>query len=332
MARRSPTAGGPLQEVREGSIDGRDHPPSARRRGGLHRRAARARRGGLRQRRRPQRPARSPPSWSSTPSASSATTSSSSSTRRTPASRSSCARPRSSASTGPSWSATWPPARARATSSRSKRASSTSSRPTRRNWVDLSPLRRRPVAASTCPGSGSWARRSDGRLIGLPTDVGSLAVCYRKDLFEAAGLPTERDAGVGALAGLERVHRDRPEVQAGHRQGRARLGHHRRQRACCSRAAATCSTRHSLRGDDNRDLIADKSPAVKNAWDTAVKSIEPTSPPRRRPGRRSGALASRTAPSRRPSARPGCSASSSGQLRCRPTRASGTSRRAGRRR
>ncbi|SCL29613.1 carbohydrate ABC transporter substrate-binding protein, CUT1 family (TC 3.A.1.1.-) [Micromonospora nigra] len=34
--------------------------------------------------------------------------------------------------------------------------------------------------------------------IGLGTDVGGLAMCYRTDLFEAAGLPTERDA-VSAL-------------------------------------------------------------------------------------------------------------------------------------
>lgn len=33
----------------------------------------------------------------------------------------------------------------------------------------------------------------DGRQIGLGTDVGGLAICYRRDLFEQAGLPAERD-------------------------------------------------------------------------------------------------------------------------------------------
>lgn len=32
-----------------------------------------------------------------------------------------------------------------------------------------------------------------GTLIGLPTDIGGLAMCYRTDLFAAAGLPTNRD-------------------------------------------------------------------------------------------------------------------------------------------
>ncbi|GIJ51420.1 ABC transporter substrate-binding protein [Virgisporangium aliadipatigenens] len=34
----------------------------------------------------------------------------------------------------------------------------------------------------------------DGKIIGIPTDVGGLAIAYRTDLFKAAGLPTDRDA------------------------------------------------------------------------------------------------------------------------------------------
>jgi cellobiose transport system substrate-binding protein len=33
-----------------------------------------------------------------------------------------------------------------------------------------------------------------GEIVGLGTDVGSLAICYRKDLFQKAGLPTNRTA------------------------------------------------------------------------------------------------------------------------------------------
>jgi cellobiose transport system substrate-binding protein len=33
----------------------------------------------------------------------------------------------------------------------------------------------------------------DGKIIGLPTDVGGMAVAYRTDLFKAAGLPTDRE-------------------------------------------------------------------------------------------------------------------------------------------
>lgn len=33
----------------------------------------------------------------------------------------------------------------------------------------------------------------DGAVVGIPTDVGGMAIAYRTDLFEAAGLPTDRD-------------------------------------------------------------------------------------------------------------------------------------------
>ncbi|MGW1072675.1 ABC transporter substrate-binding protein [Streptomyces sp. NPDC002537] len=45
-----------------------------------------------------------------------------------------------------------------------------------------------------------WAQATaaGGRTVGLGTDIGPIAVCYRKDLFQKAGLPTDRDR-VGAL-------------------------------------------------------------------------------------------------------------------------------------
>ncbi|MFB7502999.1 ABC transporter substrate-binding protein [Streptomyces broussonetiae] len=52
---------------------------------------------------------------------------------------------------------------------------------------------------------GSWlgwkwqqATTASGQTVGLGTDIGPMAICYRKDLFKAAGLPTDRDQ-VGKL-------------------------------------------------------------------------------------------------------------------------------------
>ncbi|WP_432133176.1 MULTISPECIES: ABC transporter substrate-binding protein [unclassified Streptomyces] len=39
----------------------------------------------------------------------------------------------------------------------------------------------------------SQATTKDGKTIGLGTDIGPMALCYRKDLFEKAGLPTSRE-------------------------------------------------------------------------------------------------------------------------------------------
>jgi cellobiose transport system substrate-binding protein len=43
--------------------------------------------------------------------------------------------------------------------------------------------------------SWKWdqAKAEDGKVIGLGTDIGPMAVCYRKDMFEKAGLPTDRE-------------------------------------------------------------------------------------------------------------------------------------------
>lgn len=43
------------------------------------------------------------------------------------------------------------------------------------------------------PWKWQQATTKDGRTIGLGTDVGPMAICYRKDLFQKAGLPTDRD-------------------------------------------------------------------------------------------------------------------------------------------
>lgn len=37
------------------------------------------------------------------------------------------------------------------------------------------------------------ATTKDGQTIGLGTDIGPMAICYRKDMFQAAGLPTDRE-------------------------------------------------------------------------------------------------------------------------------------------
>lgn len=44
---------------------------------------------------------------------------------------------------------------------------------------------------------------ADGKLIGLGTDIGPEAICYRADLFEAAGLPSDRAAVAELLGGAD---------------------------------------------------------------------------------------------------------------------------------
>jgi len=61
------------------------------------------------------------------------------------------------------------------------------------NFVDLSTLGADKVKDNYLDWVMEQSVTKDGKIIGIPTDVGGMAIAYRKDLFQAAGLPTDRD-------------------------------------------------------------------------------------------------------------------------------------------
>nr|WP_030498930.1 ABC transporter substrate-binding protein [Micromonospora purpureochromogenes] len=61
------------------------------------------------------------------------------------------------------------------------------------NFVDLTTLGAGDIKGNYLDWVMAQATTKDNKIIGVPTDVGGLAVAYRTDLFKAAGLPTERD-------------------------------------------------------------------------------------------------------------------------------------------
>jgi len=146
------------------------------------------------------------------------------------------------------------------------------------NWVDLTSYA--PAGKSDEYLSWKWQLGKTGdKLIGYPTDVGSLATCYRRDLFKAAGLPEDRDA----VSALWPTWDKFIETGVTYRNatGKGMLD---------SLTSATNAVLFQSTGDlfydkdDNlyrpgtdpskatpQDLIAANSPAVKAAWDTAVK-------------------------------------------------------------
>ncbi|MEH0829068.1 MULTISPECIES: sugar ABC transporter substrate-binding protein [unclassified Micromonospora] len=130
------------------------------------------------------------------------------------------------------------------------------------NWADLAPL----VADHSkeyLPWKWELGKAPDGRLIGLPTDVGSLAVCYRRDLFQAAKLPTERDQ-VAALW---------PDWNAFIETGkkyRAATGKGMLDSVTTASSAVMFQQGGDLFYDKQDNVVADSSASVKSAWDTAI--------------------------------------------------------------
>lgn len=112
------------------------------------------------------------------------------------------------------------------------------------------------------------ASTADGNaLIGLPTDIGGLAMCYRTDLFAQAGLPTNRDE-VSALWSTWEDYVDVgtqflgkvPNVKwfdAGGHVFTGILGNEK-------------ETYYDAKGE----LIVEKNAAVKDAWDLTVGAIK----------------------------------------------------------
>jgi cellobiose transport system substrate-binding protein len=66
------------------------------------------------------------------------------------------------------------------------------------NFVDLRSLGADDLKKDYLDWVWSQSVAKDGPVLGVPTDVGGLAIAYRKDLFAAAKLPTDREA-VGKL-------------------------------------------------------------------------------------------------------------------------------------
>jgi cellobiose transport system substrate-binding protein len=146
------------------------------------------------------------------------------------------------------------------------------------NWVDLAPLVG-DLSSNYLKWKWELGKSPDGKLMGLPTDVGSLAVCYRRDLFQAAGLPADRDQ-VSALwptwdKFIETAQKYRQAT------GKGLLD----SVTTAASAVITQVGGTSFYDADNNlyvagaeakpeNLVAAKSPAVKAAWDTAVKLIK----------------------------------------------------------
>ena len=61
------------------------------------------------------------------------------------------------------------------------------------NFVDLNTFGADKVKGNYLDWVLKQSTTKDGKTIGIPTDVGGMAIAYRTDLFKAAGLPTDRD-------------------------------------------------------------------------------------------------------------------------------------------
>ncbi|WP_307804907.1 extracellular solute-binding protein [Streptomyces sp. VRA16 Mangrove soil] len=136
-------------------------------------------------------------------------------------------------------------------------------------WVDLSKAKGADTSAfvdyktkqATVPGSD--------QVIGLGTDIGPMAICYRKDYFKQAGLASEPDAVAKLWQGDWAKFLD---VGAQFKK-KAPKGVSFTDSAS-GLFNAVLSAQPQQYSDANGKLVYDTSPGVKKAWDLAVKAAE----------------------------------------------------------
>jgi|RhiMethySRZTD1v2_1073278.scaffolds.fasta_scaffold09010_3 cellobiose transport system substrate-binding protein len=135
-------------------------------------------------------------------------------------------------------------------------------------FVDLRDLGADDLESTFFPWKWGAATSPDGAVVGLGTDTGPLAICYRTDLFKKAGLPTDRDE----LASMWQTWPDFIEV------GKQYAAKAPDDSAFMDSASgyynAIIGQSETQYYDADGNPIYDTNPAVKDAWDLAVSTIQ----------------------------------------------------------
>ncbi|WP_415952225.1 ABC transporter substrate-binding protein [Streptomyces sp. KLOTTS4A1] len=108
----------------------------------------------------------------------------------------------------------------------------------------------------------------DGKTVGLGTDVGPQGICYRKDLFEKAGLPTEREE-VGKLwAGDWNKYLEVGKT----------FGKKMKDTAFVDGASNVMAAVHGSSAkrfyDEDGNIVYKSNPVIKEGWDLAAEFAE----------------------------------------------------------
>ena len=179
--------------------------------------------------------------------------------------------------------------------------------------MEVSDTVRRPQATTASrtsrttgsTGSTQQGTDADGRVIGYGTDIGPEGICYNGKLFEAAGLPSDREAVAELFGGDDATWEDYFEVgeqyTGGDRQG---LYDH-------SGFVWNAMVNQLDEGYYTADgeLNVEGNAELKERCELLAAPRPPACRPRRRRGTGTAASRSSTAPSRPSCAPAGCSAS-----------------------
>ncbi|RJK96808.1 ABC transporter substrate-binding protein [Vallicoccus soli] len=136
-------------------------------------------------------------------------------------------------------------------------------------WTDLTTLQAtKDIAANYVEWKAAAATTEDGKVLGAGTDIGPMALCYRTDLLEQAGLPTDPAELAARLGSWDDYVALGEEYKAAAPEGSAWMD------SAGGFYNAMVSTSEEIYYDEAGELVYDSNPAVKEAFDTAAAAGE----------------------------------------------------------
>ena len=135
-------------------------------------------------------------------------------------------------------------------------------------FEDLSAFGAKSLKGDYSAAKWAAATTSDGRVMGLGTDQGPEAICYRSDLFKKAGLPTDRAELAKKWATWDDYLKLGKQYQA-----KAGAKSHWMD-SVGSLYSLIVGQQKERYYDASGKLIYDKNPAIKSAWDTSVTAAK----------------------------------------------------------
>jgi cellobiose transport system substrate-binding protein len=133
-------------------------------------------------------------------------------------------------------------------------------------FVNLNDLGASSAKSSFYDWKWQAATTKDGKTLGLGTDVGPLAICYRPDLFAAAGLPSNRDQVSALWSSWDGF------LAAGEKYKAGAKGKSSFTDSASGLFNAMVGQSENQYYDTSGKTIYNTNPAVKTAWDTATKA------------------------------------------------------------
>lgn len=135
-------------------------------------------------------------------------------------------------------------------------------------WTDLSTTVAGDQVPNYLPWKSAAATTEDGKVLGVGTDIGPMALCYRSDLLTQAGLPSAPADVAAQLGSWDDYTAMGEKFKAAAPAGTAWTD------SAGGLYNAIISTQEEIYYDEAGKLVYDTNPAVKDAFDTAAAAAE----------------------------------------------------------